>query len=486
MGQTSQPSEFNIARALVVEQGRAALALKGARMGDFEWDLTADTFIISRRAARIIGVPEGSMPAKAGEAFYDFVHPDDRERVRNEVIRGLSRHGRYEIQLRMVRPDTGECTWVETAAAIVRPIKRKVLRIIGTVRDISERQAREDEREALVAELDQRVKNVLASVHALAAQTARRTVSLDAFMRTFNGRLAAMTSAHTLLMTTRWRGALIRHIAEAELGGLTLTQAHWNGPELVLSPKATNALTLALHELGANAVKFGALSSDTGFIDVSWRATPGGGFVLTWVERGGPPVTAPAQSGFGSVLLERVSGRDLEGSVTLDFKSEGVRATIIGGPSSTAVEIAVDSAAPPTDPNIAAPGMMEDADEIEALGENLEQARILIVEESMLLALELEAGLVEAGAKVVGLASSLSEAELLLRLPVDVAVLDSALGGQNCMALASALSARGVPFVYAVGRDDWSPPAGYEAEIVRKPYNLRQITGALARAIAKA
>ena len=166
MGQFGQPDEFDTALDVVVEQSRAALALKGARMGDFEWDLAADTFNISRRAAKMLGVAEGAMPARAGEAFYDFVHPDDRARARQIVMRGLRGHGRYELQVRMIRQDNGQVSWVETAAAAVRPRSGPVTRIIGTVRDISGHKAQEAEREALVAELDQRVKNVLASVQA--------------------------------------------------------------------------------------------------------------------------------------------------------------------------------------------------------------------------------------------------------------------------------------------------------------------------------
>jgi PAS domain S-box-containing protein len=250
----------------VSEDSRAALALTAAEMGEFEWDLRRDVVLVSDRMAAITGVPAGEMPARGGQASLDFVHPDDRAMLRELVADSLDREERYDVRYRIVRPDTGQILWIYSAAVLIRDDKGAIERVIGVLRDISARKAEEDEREALVAELDHRVKNVLASVQSMASQSARRTVSLDAFLKTFGGRLEAMAAAHTLLTTTRWRGADIGHIAAAELGGLALGQARWEGPEIVLNPRATNALTLALHELGSNAIKYGALSTEAGRI----------------------------------------------------------------------------------------------------------------------------------------------------------------------------------------------------------------------------
>ena len=100
----------------------------------------------------------------------------------------------------------------------------------------------------------------------------------------------------------------------------------------MLTPRAANALSLALHELATNAVKFGALSSEGGKVQVSWRELDGGGFTLDWVESGGPPVTPPARKGFGMTLLEQVTARELGGEVKVEFRREGVRAHMEGHP----------------------------------------------------------------------------------------------------------------------------------------------------------
>jgi PAS domain S-box-containing protein len=470
----------------VSEDGRAALALSAAEMGEFEWDVARDVFLVSERMAAITGVPAGEMPARGGQASFDFVHPDDRAMLRELVAGSLDSEERYNVRYRIVRPDTGQILWMFSAAVLIRDEKGAIERVIGVLRDISDRKAEEDEREALVAELDHRVKNVLASVQSMAAQSARRTVSLDAFLKTFGGRLEAMAAAHTLLTTARWRGADIGHIAAAELGGLALGQARWEGPEIVLNPRATNALTLALHELGSNAIKYGALSTETGRVDVRWTTESDGGFTLTWTELNGPCVTAPGRRGFGHTLLEQVTGRELGGPVVIDFQPGGLCATIRADVTALA---ATPTRPPAALPPIKAPAPEEKvggASVGEGSADGIRGVRVLIVEDAVLLALELEAGLEEAGAVVVGAAADLEEAERMLGLSFDVAVLDANLNGKSVIPVARALAARGTPFIFATGYDEAGvAPEGFTAPVVRKPYNVRQIAAALVVALGR-
>ena len=475
----------NATDQLAIEQGRASLALDAARMGEFEWEIAEDRLIVSERMAAITGLPAGVMPAERGEAAYRHVHPDDVETLRRDVGGGLINEGRYEVEYRMIRPDNGRVLWMSSAAAAPKAADGTIHRVIGVVRDITARRSEDDARNALVAELDHRVKNVLASVQSLAAQSARKTTSLDAFLKTFAGRLEAMASAHTLLTATRWRGADIGNIAAAELGGLAPGQARWSGPEILLNPRATNALTLALHELATNAVKFGALSAETGRVSVNWAPRPSGGFELNWIERGGPPVSAPARRGFGATLLERVTGRELGGEAKVEFMAGGVRATITA--DATALAARAPSAAP-----VARASEAELEPQVGASSGVLSAAavkgrRIIIVEDSVLLALELEAGLTEAGAKVVGVAADVEEALKLVDTPFDVAVLDANLNGTPVTPVAELLRQRGKPFIFATGYGDAAPaPEGFDAPVVRKPYNVAQIAAAVAEALDRA
>ena len=268
MAQDPFGRDFSVAEPLDFPDRRAAAAMSAAGMGEFEWEMEEDRLIVSPRMAAITGLPAGSMPAEGGQAVFSYVHPDDVEALRHRLTESLRAHGRYELEFRMIRPDDGRVLYICSAGVAPPASSGGGRRLIGVVQDITQRHAEDDARNALVAELDHRVKNVLASVQSLAAQSARKTTSLDAFLKTFAGRLEAMASAHTLLTATRWRGAEIGNVATAELGGLAPGQARWSGPEILLNPRATNALTLALHELATNAVKFGALSTENGRVEV--------------------------------------------------------------------------------------------------------------------------------------------------------------------------------------------------------------------------
>jgi len=332
-----------------------------------------------------------------------------------------------------------------------------------------------------MAELDHRVKNVLATVQSLAAQSARKTTSLDAFLKTFAGRLKAMASAHELLTATRWRGAMIGHICAAELGGLSSGQCRWEGPELMLTPRAANALSLALHELASNAVRYGALSVATGRVLVTWRQRPGGGFELDWEEHDGPPVAPPKRQGFGATILEQVAARELGGEVRVDYPREGVRAHVTADASSTAIEAGPAHAEAATAPR----------PEGASVGEappttgDVKGLRILIVEDAVLLALELEAGLNDAGVNVIATAIELDEAMEFLNRDFDAAVLDVNLNGRLVTPFAEALKARRIPFIFATGYGEANAPEGFDAPIVRKPYNVGQIIAALVEATGR-
>jgi len=473
------------AEQLALEQERASLALDAARMGEFEWDIDEDRLIVSPRMAAITGLEAGVMQADGGEAVYSFVHPDDAAGLRRHVTDRLRSEGRYQAEYRMIRPDDGRVLWMYSAAIAQRDESGRARRVIGVLKDISGRRYEENARDALVAELDHRVKNVLASVQSLAAQSARKTTSLDAFLKTFAGRLEAMAAAHTLLTATRWRGAEIGNVAAAELGGLAPGQARWSGPEILLNPRATNALALALHELATNAVKFGALSVDAGRVDVTWTRRPaGGGFDLVWTERDGPPVAPPTRRGFGATLLERVTGRELGGEARMDFRADGVRVTIDADHTALAD---VPAAAPEIKQRQSDPEAQAGASSGMLTVDAVKNLRILIVEDAVLLALELEASLTEAGARVVGVAANVEEALKLIETPLDVAVLDANLNGASVGPVAEALRARGKPFIFATGYGDAAPaPEGFNAPVVRKPYNVAQIAAAVAEALGRA
>ena len=468
------------------DREKLELALSAAKMGTFEWDLVADTITISEQAARIFGGEAGSSDAHGGAVVFSILTDEDRRGIRDMVMAAIKAGKPYELEHRAVHQCSGREFWAFSAGTPLRGPSGRVERVIGVCQDISERKAAEAQRETLVAELDHRVKNVLASVQSLALQSARKASSLDSFLKTFAGRLKSMASAHTLLTATRWRGAPLSFIAAAELGGLAPGQTHWEGPDLVLTPRATNAMALAFHELATNAVKFGALSTDRGRVDVHWRLTRDGGFELTWQETGGPPVTPPTRQGFGTTLLNKVTCREINGETVMEYPVTGVR-VVLSGEASVIVPSQPETPAPKKAaveaPTVAGASA---GDMTRAMAAKIRGLKIMIVEDSLLLSLELESGLTEAGAKVVAQAAEVEEALAMMETDFDAAVLDCNLNGKSVVPVAEAMAAIGKPFIFATGYgDNQSAPQGFSAPVIRKPYDVTQVAAALAEATGR-
>lgn len=460
-------------RGLGLDQRRRRLAVEAAELGELDWDIAADRLVVDDRMREMSGLSWDEQPGRGGATSFSFVHPDDREALQAEVAAALQETGAYRAEYRMVRPDNGETRWMMGAGALLRDEKGAPRRVIGVVQDITERKWGEAQRELLMAELDHRLKNVLAAVQSLAAQTARRAGAVEDFLELFSGRLRVMAQSQEFLTASRRGGAGVEEIVAAELRGLGEGQAIWSGPDLFLTPRAAIALSLTLHELTTNALKYGALSVEGGRVLVDWRTRQGGGFVIDWIETGGPRVEPPARNGFGSVLLDRVTGRELGGSCKVTYGRDGVRVLITAGPEAV---VSPEEMAPAPQPRAVQP--------TEGSEQGVEGLRLLIVEDATLLALELEAGLTEAGALVVGAAADVAEALVLAEGDLDAAVLDVNLAGQMIGPVAERLQTRGVPFVFATGYGDKGVPA-FDAPVVRKPYDIQQIVRAVAGAVGR-
>ena len=195
--------------------------------------------------------------------------------------------------------------------------------------------AESDHKQLLINELNHRVKNTMAIVQSLSAQTLRADRPTAAAREDFDSRLMALASAHVLMTEAEWRPAPLRELVGRTIqpfaAGEGRARFHLSGPEATLPPKSAVAFALAIHELCTNAAKYGALSAEHGLVSIDWSLvdTPDGPRLrFTWRERGGPPVTPPARRGFGARLLERGLAAELRGTVTLSFPPEGLACEI--------------------------------------------------------------------------------------------------------------------------------------------------------------
>jgi PAS domain S-box-containing protein len=202
------------------------------------------------------------------------------------------------------------------------------LLFIGFVRDISERNAAADRQQRLLQESDHRVKNMLTVVSAIARQTARASETLDDFMPSFASRLDALSEAHSLLAGRKWRDVGLAEIAEQVLGADVRTRrASYGGPDVLLPAAQVLGLSMILHELYTNAVKYGALCTDKGSINLNWSLDDGE-IMLTWVEQGAPCPPKTPKSGFGQRMIAMVAHADLGGTAEHDWTANGLGVTI--------------------------------------------------------------------------------------------------------------------------------------------------------------
>jgi two-component system CheB/CheR fusion protein len=238
------------------------------------------------------------------------------------------------FEIDRVRKD-GKKIDVSLAISPIKDARGKMIAAATIARQFTERKAAEDHKSFLMAELDHRVKNTLMVITSLIAQTVKSTDSPEQFAQMIAGRIQALGRVHNLLNQNDWDRAALRDVIVGELapyrngneGNIIID----GNPEVVLTPKATQTLAMALHELATNAGKYGALSLPAGKVKVSWSVTNSRKdpqLSLEWVESGGPAVKTPTRRGFGSHLIERIVNYDLQANVQRDFHAQGVRCKI--------------------------------------------------------------------------------------------------------------------------------------------------------------
>ncbi len=342
------------------------------------------------------------------------------------------------------------------------------------LRDITERKANEEARALLAREVDHRAKNALAIVQALVSLT--KAPTHEAFIAAVNGRVSALARAHSLLAKNRWAGGLLSTVIEDEMAAYDPTgQVRYSGPKLMLIPKAVQPLSLLIHELATNAVKYGALSVETGRVDIDWAVTDGDALELVWRERGGPEVVPPTQKGFGSNLIANVTASQLGGEVDIDWEPSGLVVTarlpgIVMRTRDTSKSGSSDQSAKPQKPE-KSPGN-----------------RVLLVEDEVLVAAQVSEALQAAGWDILGPVSSIEEAHNLVagRGWPDAAVLDVNLDGVEVFPLADVLLKREIPVVFCTGYEELKASGKYDdCPRIGKPANTQALDRTLRTMIAQ-
>ncbi|MBB6307079.1 HWE histidine kinase domain-containing protein [Xanthobacter tagetidis] len=343
-----------------------------------------------------------------------------------------------------------------------------VLRLADAAGD--ERRRAQERQTLLVAELNHRVRNILALIRGLVAQTRQHAVDPNDMMETLDLRVQALARAHDQVSADRLAPASLTSLIATEVSaflGARRDRVRLEGEDVKLVPDAFTVVALVVHELVTNAAKYGALSQ-SGTVTIRWHLDNAGDLRLSWSESGGPAVTAPRRRGFGTTVIERSIPHELGGSADMRYRVSGIEAEF-------RIPARHVSAATPR----GAPARIAAAPARKA--SPYEGSSVLLVEDSLMIALGCEATLLELGAREVLVAASVPDAMALIAdRTVDVGVLDFNLGETNSLPIADELKARGVPMIFASGYGDALalPPAHASAPVIVKPYTHVELANA--------
>jgi PAS domain S-box-containing protein len=288
--------------------------------------LTADlNQIITDCNPAVAAAIEAPREAIVGHSIREFVTEAGYEQTTRMLREKVEQGGTTRHDLDVVARSGRLMHW-EIISTLTTDSDGRPVGLHAIARDVTERRKAEERQRLLVNELNHRVKNTLALVQGLALQSFKDGRDPAEARGAFQERLAALSAAHDLLTRENWEGATLNQLAEQAVGHHNAQEERIRieGPDLTLSPKAAVSLVMALHELGTNAAKYGALSAPAGRVTIGWAVEEDERLRLEWREQGGPAVEPPATRGFGFRMIERALASDLAGAARIDFEPQGL------------------------------------------------------------------------------------------------------------------------------------------------------------------
>jgi PAS domain S-box-containing protein len=453
---------------LVQSEQRRSLALAAGQMGSWDWDPVNGDFVWDDGQYRIFGVDPERFDVTV-ENIKALIHPEDWKHLQNAVKPVTHDTPSFQTEFRVIRPN-GELRWcIGTAVASVDATDH-IVRISGVTVDITDRKDAEERQALLAREVDHRARNALALVQSIVRLTKSDTIK--SYTAAVDGRIGALSRAHTLLAQSRWQGADLARLVDEELAPYRTGEGERitaSGPDVSLEPRTAQTLALAVHELSTNAAKYGALSVEPGRVKLTWELKADQ-LVLHWVESGGPATVPPATPGFGIRVISASIERQLEGEARFDWIPEGLHCSL-AVPRGDHIEPLVRYSG-------AHRAVGEDR---HSLPLQLETGnRVLLVEDEILVAMMMRDILTELGFSVIGPFSRLSEAMVAaVHDDIDAGIIDVNLGGEFVYPVADVLVARKIPFVFVTGYGVESIDGRFaDVPIIKKPVQ-RQVLQAI-------
>lgn len=386
-------------------------------------------------------------------------------------------------------------TWRETVEGRSQPwsleqehaankLRTILLEVYLKVLDASEteRKRAQEQQQLLISELNHRVRNILNLMRGLLSQSRASSDTLEGFTANLDGRIQSLARAHDQLTSEQWEPTSLKSLIQCEFAAYASDKSarvQITGPDAMIAPNAYTTMALVLHEMATNSIKYGALCDQSGTVEVQLTEDSSGGLLIDWAERGGPPVTPPKRRGFGTTIIEGSIPHELRGDAEVSYKVTGLEAhfrlppTVI---SQVVAETGTTAAPPP-------------ARAAETVGALRLSGQGMVLEDSLIIAMDAAASLEDLGASKVEILSSVPEAlRWLDHNAVDFAILDVNLGEEQSLPVARRLHETGVPFVLATGYGSAEelvatyPPC----TIVQKPFTSTSLEEALRQAMSGA
>jgi len=369
--------------------------------------------------------------------------------------------------------------WLEAEREIAEAARGALVEVLLRFNELmAEERAKADVRQRMLnEELNHRVKNILAVIKSLIGHPVQEGRSLKDYVDSLKGRIQSLAHAHDQVIRGDGGGEL-SDLLTAELSPYrhSVGNVALDGPTVWMDARAFSVMALVLHELATNAAKYGALSSTAGHLGVTWSFLANGDCEVLWQESGGPPVAPPSREGFGTALIDRSIPYDLHGESSITYASEGVKARFLL-PSRHLSLSRPENATYRRVPTAAKPVEID-----------FSRLKILLVEDQMLIALDVETMLADKGVTQIVTSGSAEDAlQKLQTFEPDVGILDVNLGVGTSIPVAEELWRREIPFIFATGYADSQmiPTAFSSVAVVRKPYDREALLSTLVESLER-
>ncbi|MBB4611799.1 HWE histidine kinase domain-containing protein [Novosphingobium taihuense] len=446
--------------------------------------LVPDAEHFSDKAAGLLAIPISRSPRDYVVLF------------RSEMVRSVRWAGdphkpvEYGPNGPRLTPRQSFAEWKELVRGKSQPFTTSELRVAETLRATlievvlrlsdeatAERQQAGERQELLIAELNHRVRNILGLIRGLIRQSQASDPALSSFVKLIDGRIHALARAHNQITEDHWGPAPLQSLIDAEAAAFMVdaTRIRSSGEPVMLNPLAYTTLALVLHELVTNSNKYGSLSLPDGHVSITWSFTAKGDLCVQWREIGGPPVKQPKRKGFGTTIIQRSVPYDLGGEAHVRFAIGGFEADLLI-PKRHVAE--ASGASRTIHFPKSGPGHAEEPPMNLLAGQ-----RVLLVEDSLIIALDAEDIVSRLGAQEIVTAGSVDAAlDLIDTAPPTVAMLDINLGIGTSFPIADVLHQLDIPFIFATGYGEQAkfPDVHRARPVVQKPYTIGNVARALA------